>query len=92
MLVDCLRIVGGSIRGADELLETLVCEQLADGSWSSAPSLRIPDRTCVAPWAEPHADMLYADPDRLFTCATVLGALSRATARDDRSHGGEADL
>ena len=81
LLVDCLRLAGDGTGGADDLLETLLCEQLADGSWSSAPSLRIPDRTCVAPWAESHAGMLYADPDRLFTCATVLGALSRATAR-----------
>ena len=87
-----LRHVGGGIRGAHELLETLVCEQLTDGSWSSAPGLRIPDRTCVAPRAEPYADMLYADPDRLFTSATVLDALSRSTARDDRSHSGEGDL
>jgi hypothetical protein len=82
LLADCLRLASDGTGGADdELLETLLCEQLADGSWSSAPSLRIPDRTCEAPWGEPYAGVLYADPNRLFTSATVLGALSRATAR-----------
>ena len=74
LLVDCLLLVGS---GADELVDTLLCEQLADGSWPSVPSLRIPDRTCAAPWDE-EAGVLYADADRLFTTATVVGALNRA--------------
>jgi hypothetical protein len=75
LLLDCLLLVNGA---ADQLVDALLCEQLADGSWPSVPSLRIPARTCVAPWDEPDG-ALYADDDRLFTSATVLGALSRAT-------------
>jgi hypothetical protein len=75
LLVDCLLLVGAA---ADELVDTLLCEQLGDGSWPSVASLRIPDRTCTAPWDE-DTGVLYADADRLFTSATVLGALSRAT-------------
>jgi hypothetical protein len=79
LLLDCLRLSGEGENG--ELRETLLREQLADGSWSSAPSLRIPDRACLAPWEEPYAGVLYADSDRLFTSATVLGALNQTTAR-----------
>jgi hypothetical protein len=79
LLLDCLRLAGEGANG--ELRETLLREQLADGSWPSAPSLRIPDRACLAPWEEPDAGVLYADPDRLFTSATVLGALNQTTTR-----------
>jgi hypothetical protein len=79
LLVDCLGLAGaGTGSTARRLVEALVGEQLGDGSWASVPSLRIPDRTCAAPWRETHTGPLYADPDRLFTSATVLGALSRA--------------
>ena len=79
LLLDCLRLVGGGTSdGHDELLAALLTEQLPDGSWPSAPSLRIPDRTCRAPWDEPGTELLYADSDRLFTSATVVGALGQA--------------
>ena len=79
LLVDCL-LVAGVTRSTNELVGILVREQLDDGSWSSVPSLRIPDRTCATPWQESEAGVLYADTDRLFTSATVLGALARTTA------------
>jgi hypothetical protein len=79
LLLDCLRLVGGDTSdNHDELLGALLTEQLSDGSWPSAPSLRIPDRTCAAPWDEPGTELLYADGNRLFTSATVVGALGRA--------------
>lgn len=81
LLLDCLGLVGGGPSHAhDELLAALLTEQLPDGSWPSAPSLRIPDRACTAPWDEPGTEPLYADADRLFTSATVVGALSRAAS------------
>jgi hypothetical protein len=82
LLFDCLHLVGEGAGGpAHALVESLVAEQLDDGSWASTPSLRIPDRTCVVPWREPPTGPLYADTDRIFTSATVLGALRRATDR-----------
>ena len=62
------------IRG---LVDTLMSEQRPDGSWNSAPILRITRRDCYQPWASAHAGQLYAEPNRLFTTATVLHALTR---------------
>ena len=82
LLLECLQLVGEGGGGpACALVESLVVEQLDDGSWASTPSLRIPDRACGAPWREPPTGPLYADADRIFTSATVLGALRRATDR-----------
>lgn len=64
----------------DVLAGNLAAEQLADGSWPSAPILRITPRTCTEPWDAPDAGQLYADTDRLFTSATVLAALARHLA------------
>jgi hypothetical protein len=36
----------------------------------------VTDRACATPWSHPHPGPLYADPDRLFTSATVLAALA----------------
>ena len=67
-----------------ELINTLatqlVADQLDDGSWASAPVLRIPGRDCSAPWECADPGPLYADTDRLFTSATVLSALARHSA------------
>jgi hypothetical protein len=85
LLLDCLRLVGGDQSdGQDELLAALLSEQQPDGSWPSAPSLRIPDRSCTAPWDEPGTEVLYADCERLFTSATVVGALGRAAPASSR--------
>jgi hypothetical protein len=79
LLLDCLGLVGGCPSDAhDDLVAALLTEQLPDGSWPSAPSLRVPERTCTTPWDEPGTEPLYADAERLFTSATVVGALSRA--------------
>lgn len=86
LLLDCLRLVGGDRSDEhDELLAALLTEQLPDGSWPSVPSLRIPDRTCTAPWDEPGKEPLYGDGNRLFTSATVVGALGRAAPPSWRS-------
>lgn len=79
LLLDCLNDLGDVPgRRADELIQRLSADQLADGSWPSTPILRIPDRDCTAPWERPTSAPVYADPGRLFTSATVLRALSRA--------------
>lgn len=57
------------------LTRLLLEAQGPDGSWVGKPSLRIPPRDCAAPWNEPSSPV-YADPNRLFTTATVISALS----------------
>jgi hypothetical protein len=81
LLVDCLRLAGDTCDPSRALVEALASEQLADGSWASVPVLRITDRGCSTPWSAPSPGLLYADPDRVFTSATVVAALARA-ARD----------
>lgn len=56
----------------DQLLEVQEC----DGSWGSAPMLRVTHRNCFEPWKPGDPDPLYCDQNRLFTTATVLDALS----------------
>jgi squalene cyclase len=67
-----------------DLADRLMGEQQPDGSWQSAPILRITQRDCYEPWACSDAGPLYADPNRLFTTATVLHALSRVSALTSR--------
>jgi hypothetical protein len=61
-----------------DLVDALLTQQRSDGSWSSAPILRITRRDCFEPWTFSAPGPLFADPCRLFTTATVLYALSRA--------------
>ena len=56
----------------------LVYAQQNDGSWLSAPSLRITQRDCDEPWDLADPGALFADPQRLHTTATVINALSNA--------------
>jgi hypothetical protein len=55
----------------------LAAGALPDGSWPSTPVLRITRRDRAAPWDDPDPGPLFADPGRVFTTATVLGALVR---------------
>jgi hypothetical protein len=64
-----------------ELTRPLLAAQMGDGAWQAAPALRIPPRHCDRPWETPGASPLYADPERLFTTATVLAALGKAHGR-----------
>lgn len=61
-----------------DLANELIHQQLPDGSWNSAPILRITRRNCYAPWESDDAGQLYPEPHRLFTTATVLKALIKA--------------
>lgn len=63
----------GSSRVAS-LVKDLKSEQLGDGSWPSAPILRLTGRDHAAP--AHRTGPLFADPRRLFTSATVFAALS----------------
>jgi hypothetical protein len=81
LLLNSLHLCGDGAGLADALAAELAEEQLGDGSWPSAPVLRITRRTCTEPWSSQDAGELYADPDRLFTSATVLAALGRHPER-----------
>jgi squalene cyclase len=60
---------------AERGIARLLATQRSDGSWASAPVLRVTRRDCFEPWAVADAGPLFADPRRLFTTATVLAAL-----------------
>lgn len=79
LLLESLHLVGGGSDDhvGDRLANRLVDEQLGDGSWASAPVLRVTSRDCGAPWEYANAGTLYADTDRRFTSATVVAALAR---------------
>ncbi len=49
--------------------------QLDDGSWPSAPVLRVTDPRIFAPWGRTDAGPLAADQHRLFTTATAVRSL-----------------
>ncbi|MEP6506544.1 MAG: prenyltransferase/squalene oxidase repeat-containing protein [Betaproteobacteria bacterium] len=70
-------------RAAAALLSALLTVQQADGSWPSAPVLRLARRDCATPWAVADGGPLFADPQRLFTTATVLRALDAAARLED---------
>lgn len=76
LLLDALRLCDGAPGLAATLAVSLAEEQFSDGSWPSAPILRITHRTCTTPWSSLDSGELYADTDRLFTSATVLSALA----------------
>jgi Prenyltransferase and squalene oxidase repeat len=64
----------------EEAVDKLVCQQQPDGGWNSAPILRITRPDCYEPWACGDAGQLYDEPNRLFTTATVLQALTEVSA------------
>ena len=66
---------------AYEMVDKLIGQQQADGSWKSAPILRVTRRDCFEPWKYDDSGPLFADTNRLFTSATVLAALSGLYAR-----------
>jgi hypothetical protein len=63
-----------SIYGATQ---RLLREQTRDGSWISEPILRVTRQDCFEPWNESVPGPTFSDPNRLFTSATVIGALSK---------------
>ena len=80
LLIDSLLLAGVEIgdRQIGALFESLMEEQLDDGSWISEPILRVTRRDCIEPWNCANPGPLHADTRRLFTSATVLAALCSA--------------
>ena len=62
----------------EQLARRLLADQADDGSWKSAPALRITARDCERPWEATVSGPLFADPRRLHSTATALAALSKA--------------
>jgi hypothetical protein len=65
--------------GAEDLRST----QNPDGSWPSAPVLRLTHRDVYLPETAGDAGPCYADPQRVFTTATVVSALANGSAGPD---------
>jgi hypothetical protein len=63
--------------GLRDLSDQLIVQQQPDGSWKSAPILRITRRDCYEPWRNADPGPVFSDPKKLFTTSTVLHALSR---------------
>jgi squalene-hopene/tetraprenyl-beta-curcumene cyclase len=82
LLISSLLLVdrAGSQSSVGELVDRLIRQQRPDGSWESAPILRVTRRDCYTPWDSDDAGQLYAEPSRLFTTATVLHALTGVQA------------
>ena len=57
-------------------LEDFTRSQNFDGSWPSAPILRLTHRHVYAPIASDNAGPCFCDPQRIFTTATVVSALA----------------
>jgi Prenyltransferase and squalene oxidase repeat len=62
----------------EQLTRRLLSDQADDGSWKSAPALRVTARDCERPWEAAEPGPLFADPQRLHGTATGLAALSKA--------------
>lgn len=60
-----------------DLVDKLIIQQQPDGSWNTAPILRVTRRDCYKPWVSGDAGLLYEEPNRLFTTATVLHTLTK---------------
>lgn len=65
------------IDAIDKIVNDLLKTQQPNGSWISAPILRLTDRKCFEPWKHGDSGTVYLDPNRLFTTSTVVEALSK---------------
>jgi squalene cyclase len=79
LLLSSISYVGSVYRSdaSGRLVDWLIQQQQADGSWESAPILRVTERDCFEPWEGGYSGARFADPTRLFTCSVVLEALSK---------------
>jgi squalene cyclase len=59
------------------LIEWIIKQQQSDGSWKSAPILRVTRRDCFEPWECENPGNRFKESTRLFTCSVVLEALSK---------------
>jgi squalene cyclase len=63
-----------------ELVNKLICQQKTDGSWNTAPILRVTRQDCYEPWASDNPGQLYEESAGFFTTATVLNVLTKVHA------------
>lgn len=77
LLLSITAAAGPSSR-LEQLAQMLLRDQANDGSWTSAPALRITPRDCERPWETAVAGPLFADPQHLHGTATAIAALSKA--------------
>jgi hypothetical protein len=87
LLLMCLTRIRGDDRYASQHAETLVHEQMPDGSWQSGPILRLTSRAIRDPWRVADAGPLYRDVRRVFTTATAVAALGAFDTRVRESPG-----
>lgn len=85
---------GSFARERHRAMEWLVRRQMADGSWPTAPVLRIPDGHVVDPAAKgssyaarPGTNIVAADERRVYTAALVLRALHACRSAGERTRG-----
>jgi hypothetical protein len=85
LLLSCMARIGGIGDSlVTEVTRALVLQQLFDGSWPSAPTLRLSDRNIGEPWNAADPGRVYCDQKRLFTTASVVSAL--AVVENDCEH------
>jgi squalene cyclase len=68
----------GRSQPLEQLTRTVLADQAEDGSWKSAPSLRVTARDCEHPWEATAPGPLFADEQRLHGTATAVAALAKA--------------
>ncbi len=73
-----ITVAAGPSPRLEQLARRLLADQLDDGSWKSAPALRITARDCELPWEAAVSGPLFADPQRLHGTVTALAALAKA--------------
>ena len=78
LLLLCLLHAGAAAEAlhSGKEVAALRAAQSEDGSWPSAPILRLTDRACGEPWAQEDAGPLFADENRIFTTATAVASLA----------------
>jgi squalene cyclase len=77
LLLSIQAAAGPSAR-LEQLARRLLADQADDGSWKSAPALRLPGRDFERPWEAAVSGPLFADQYRVHGTATALAALSKA--------------
>lgn len=75
LLLVCAVHLGDRAHG-DALAHSLLEAQLADGSWTASAYLRLTRPAVERPWSAFDPGVTYVDTSRIFTTATVIGALS----------------
>jgi hypothetical protein len=79
LLLDCRRRLAPHTTA--ELVRQLVAEQNADGSWPASAYLRLTRPDVAQPSMRVDSGVIYLDEARVFTTATVVGALAQISVR-----------